>query len=126
LGEENPLTLSGLMVKYAHGNLASRHDNRWFLLGDVGMKINRTQALGLIKTFKGQYFGVTFVKKNGDVRQMNARLGVKKGVTGEGMKYDPAAKQLITAFDQQKKDFRMINLKTLSKLTIAGSTYEVQ
>jgi hypothetical protein len=47
-------------------------------------------------------------------------------VTGEGMKYDPAAKQLITAFDQQKKDFRMINLKTLSKLTIAGSTYEVQ
>ena len=120
------MTLSGLMVKYKDENSADCRTNRWFLLGDVGMKINRTQALGLIKTFKGQYFGVTFVKKNGEIRQMNARLGVKKGVTGEGMKYDPATKQLLTAFDQKKNDFRMINLKTLSKLTIAGSTYEVK
>lgn len=89
------------------------------------MKINKEQALNLIKSSKGRVFGVTFVKKNGDVRDMGARLGVKKGVTGAGMKYNPADHDLITAFDMTKKNFRMINLQTLQRLTLDKETYEI-
>ena len=56
---------------------------------------------------------------------MNARLGVKKGVTGAGMKYNPAEHDLITAFDVVKDNFRMINVRTLQRLTLEGETYEI-
>jgi hypothetical protein len=89
------------------------------------MKISRTAAQTLIRRSKGKFFGVTFVKKNGEVREMNARLGVKKGVTGAGMKYNPAEHDLITAFDVAKNNFRMINVRTLQRLSLEGQTYEI-
>jgi hypothetical protein len=89
------------------------------------MKISKEQALKLIKASGGKTFGVTFTKKNGEERKMNARLGVKKGVTGVGMKYNPAEHNLITAFDMHKENFRMINLATMSRLSTKKKTYEI-
>lgn len=68
-----------------------------------------------IKSTKGKIFSATFIKKDGSVRRMNARLGVSKGVKGTGMKYDPVKKGLITVFDLKKNAHRMINLKTLQE-----------
>ena len=48
-------------------------------------------------------FTVTFVKKDGSIRVMNARRGVKKGVKGVGMSYDPTQKDLVVVFDMQKE-----------------------
>lgn len=36
----------------------------------------------------GKFFTVTFIKKDGTIRKMNARLGVTKGLTGKGMAYN--------------------------------------
>ena len=47
---------------------------------------------------------------------MTARLGVRKGVTGEGLKYDPESRQLMTVYDMQKRGHRMVNTETLSRL----------
>lgn len=89
------------------------------------MKINREQAASLIRNSKGKFFGVQFIKKNGEVRDMNARLGVKKGVTGKGLKYNPAEHDLITAFDMVKQNFRMINIATITKLSCGTIEYDV-
>lgn len=38
----------------------------------------------LIKSTKGKFFVITFIKANGDLRRMTARTGVKKGLSGVG------------------------------------------
>lgn len=90
------------------------------------MLIDKNTAIQMIKDSKGKIFGVTFVKRTtGDIRTMSARLGVSKGVTGEGLKYDPESKQLMTVYDMHKKQYRMLNTETLSQLNIKGQTYSI-
>jgi WYL_2, Sm-like SH3 beta-barrel fold len=74
----------------------------------------------------GQMFSVKFKKKDGSIRDMVARLGVKKGVKGVGLNFNPSDYNLITAFDMQKKEFRMISINTLTQLKVDGKTFEVE
>jgi hypothetical protein len=64
----------------------------------------------------GRIFSVTFIKKDGTVRRMAARLGVRKGVKGVGLKFDPSERGLMVVFDMHKREFRMINLNTIIEL----------
>ena len=87
----------------------------------------RLSALALKKVLgDGKVFTVVFVKKDGSIRKMNARLGVKKGVKGVGMSFDPYSKNLLPVYDMQKKGFRMINADTLIKITHKGVTYNLE
>ena len=84
------------------------------------------QAAGtLIKRSGGAIFTARFVNKNGEVRDMNARLHVSKYVTGAGRSYNPADYGLIGVFDMQKDAHRMINLKTLLELKLGGLHYVI-
>jgi len=67
----------------------------------------------VIQETKGKYFSVVFTKKDGSTRRMTARLGVKKGINGKGMSYDPNEKDLMVVWDAQKNDYRMVNLSTI-------------
>lgn len=67
----------------------------------------------VIEETKGKYFSVVFTKKDGSTRRMTARLGVKKGVNGKGMSYDPNERDLMVVWDAQKNDYRMVNLATI-------------
>ena len=87
--------------------------------------VNRYEVKDLIKTSKGRFFTVIFTKKNGETREMNCRLGVKKGLTGEGMKYNPSDYNLMVVYDAQKKDYRMIKLTTVKSLVIDKKFYTV-
>jgi len=90
------------------------------------VQINKEMAIQMIKNNQGKIFGVTFVKRTtGDVRNMSARIGVSKGITGEGLKYDPESKQLLTVYDMHKNQYRMLNIETLSRLTMRGHTYSI-
>ena len=91
------------------------------------MKISKVKAIDMIRGSKGKVFGVTFTKRtNGEERKMNARLGVKKGVTGEGLKFNPKAYALIPVYEMPKQQFRMINLEGLTQLNLEGKKYEVE
>ena len=68
----------------------------------------------VIKETNGKYFSVVFTKKDGSARRMTARIGVRKGVNGKEMSYDPQSKGLVVVWDVQKEDFRMINLSTIT------------
>jgi len=88
--------------------------------------IDKETAIQMIKYSKGKIFGVTFVKRTtGDIRNMSARLGVSKSVTGEGLRYDPESKQLMTVYDMHKKQYRMLNTETLYKLNMKGHEYSI-
>ena len=50
-----------------------------------------TKVLEEIQTANNTIFSVEFIKKDGSVRNMTARLHVKKGVKGTGMSYNPIA-----------------------------------
>jgi hypothetical protein len=92
------------------------------------MQITLSEAVQKIEEAKesGRVFGVTFVKRtDGSVRDMNCRGGVKKGVTGQGMKYDPESKNLVTVFDMQNGEFRHINQDTITRVTMNGVTFTV-
>jgi len=74
----------------------------------------------MIKSTNGRFFSVCFVKKDGTVRKMTARLGVRKGINGKGMAYNPSERDLMVVWDTGKKDFRMVNLKTISTIKFKG------
>jgi hypothetical protein len=79
----------------------------------------------LIASSQGRFFTATFVKKNGETRVMNARIGVKSHSAG-GTPSTAAHEQYMTVFDAKINAYRTLNLETISKLKINGVTFEVQ
>jgi len=78
-------------------------------------------AIDVIRKSKGKFFTVVFTKRTtGEVRKMNCRTGVSKGVTGIGKAYDPEEKGLVTVWDTQAKNFRSINLEGIITVTSQG------
>jgi len=78
------------------------------------------QIAELIKGTKGKFFSVEFVKKDGSTRKMTARLGVRKGINGKGLAFNPAEKDLMVVWATDKKNYRFINLKTITALKVNG------
>lgn len=76
-----------------------------------------TEALvtPVIKRTVGQkIFKAKFVKKNGEVREMNCKLGVKKHLKG-GINVNNHIRYL-TVFDMASGGYRNINLNTLVEI----------
>ena len=88
-------------------------------------EIDKETAKELIFGTKGKFFTVTFIKKDGSERVMNARLGVKKYLRGGELKYDPAEFNYITVYDMGAKGYRMVNANTIQNLKIGKNEYVV-
>jgi hypothetical protein len=95
--------------------------------------MNLTVEQFIEATNNGQIFTVEFIKRsNNEIRKMNCRRGVAKGVKGVGLKFDPSEKNLLTVYDMQainngadeKGAFRMVNLDSLISLRMNGSVYK--
>jgi hypothetical protein len=86
-------------------------------------EIDKETAKQLIFDTKGKFFTVTFIKKDGSERVMNARLGVKKYLKGGTLKYDPAEFNYITVYDMGAKGYRTVNANTIQKLKIGKNEY---
>lgn len=72
----------------------------------------------------GTIFSCKFVKRTtGEERLMVCRLGVSKGVTGAGAKFDALEKALIRVYDMQKDGWRSIPLDAIIEITIRGNKY---
>ena len=86
--------------------------------------INRSEIEQMISNLaNGTIYSVSFIKKDGTIRIMNARRGVKKGVKGVGMSYNPTEKDLVVVFDMQKEAFRMINAETILEIKAEKKVY---
>ena len=71
----------------------------------------------------GKIFNVTFIKKNGAIRRFNARLGVRKGVSGKGLSYNPADRNYLVVFSMDDDGFRTIDLSNVIRLKANGQVY---
>ena len=88
-------------------------------------KINRSDILNLLKDNRSEIFSVVFLKKNGELRPMTCRFGVKKHLKGGNLAFNPLERNLLVVFDMQKEGYRMINLETLMLITMKGVQYHV-
>lgn len=86
---------------------------------------------------KGAIFTVTFVKKNGEVREMNCRKGVVCGLVPNARPkapnpsnivtvYDMKIAQTLTENDPKGKAYRNINTDTVLKIKAEGQVFEVR
>lgn len=71
----------------------------------------------------GKIFNVTFLKANGELRRMNARLGVKKNLKGTGLKYDPVARGNLIVYSMQDQGYRTIKLSNILRIKCNGNVY---
>jgi len=69
---------------------------------------------------KGNFFRACFVKKDGTVREMTARFGVKKHLKGGELTYNPEERGYIVVFDVEKEQYRTINMEKLIFLRYNG------
>ena len=88
-------------------------------------KIKRRDILNLLKENSNEIFSVVFLKKNGEIRPMTCRFGVKKHLKGGKLSFNPLEKNLLVVFDMQKEGYRMINLETLMTINMKGVEYNV-
>jgi len=108
--------------------------------------ITQPKAAEMIRQSGGKLFSVEFIKrKDGSRRRMVARTGVRKGVTGEGPKFNPADHYLLTVHEfvtqpettrdaasgqfigggNMATQFRSVPIDGIVRLRIAGTTYNV-
>ena len=71
----------------------------------------------------GNFFTVHFRKKDGTVRVMNCRGGVKKHLTGGGRAWNPESKGMVFVWDTASKGYRTLNTKTATFAAIDGKEY---
>ena len=88
------------------------------------MQVSRYKVDEVIKSTHGKIFSCEFVKKDGSLRKMVARLGVAKNLKG-GKNGAGVNNALITVYDMAVGGYRMINLETLKSLKVARVAYEV-
>lgn len=84
-----------------------------------------------IKEANGQFFGVTFIKKDGTVRVMTCRTGVAKHVKGVGLAYNPKVYGLLPVWEKQTdaggdETYRMVRVSAVTRLTVGGKEYHFE
>jgi hypothetical protein len=72
---------------------------------------------------KGNFFRACFLKKDGTVREMTARFGVKKHLKGGELSYNPEDFNYVVVFDVDKQAYRTINMDKLIFLRYNGKEF---
>ena len=110
-GTSNNRINSSEGVLYAEiAALALGSNNRYISLSD-GTSNNRIIGLG-------------FFKKDGTFRTGAFRRGVVKGITGEGLKFNPKDYNLITLYDMNAKGYRNVPIDRLKYIKALGQTID--
>ena len=88
------------------------------------LQVSKFKTLAIIEATRGKVFSCSFVKKDGSIRKMVARLGVHKNLKG-GRSAAGIHNNYITVYDMVKGAYRMINLETIITLRANRQSYEV-
>jgi hypothetical protein len=82
------------------------------------------KAFDILKSMGKKKFEVLFIKRTtGEARRMACQYGVKKNITGKGMRYDPKNRNLSVVFDLEKDSYRMINVEGLISIKQGSREY---
>lgn len=75
--------------------------------------ISRQKLVSLIKNTRGKMMSIVFRKKDGTVRLINTVTGVRKNITGSGLKYNPDDYGYLILYDLKKRAYRTVNIDTI-------------
>ena len=121
LSPPKPTTLAGLFKKKIGGVVSKIGEG----LAELGRKIryrsiSREDAVKWIKSdSRDRVFAVDFIKRTtGGKRHMVCRYGVRIGLKGVGLAFDPDAYQLIVVWDVEIRKYRMINIPGMRGILI--------
>ena len=70
----------------------------------------------------GRFFSVTFRKKDGTIRKMVARRGVKRNLQGNP-RYNPADYNLLTVWSVSDNGYRNISMSSILEVKANGLTF---
>jgi len=87
--------------------------------------IAKNSVKAFIRVTDGQFFRMTYQKKDGSIRNLTVRTGVSKGVTGAGRKYDADDYGLVTVWEVNG-GFKAIKPENILELSFQGKTYLVK
>ena len=81
--------------------------------------MNTLERRQLIESTNGGIFSARFLKKSGELREINCRLKVRKHLRG-GVSTTSHKENLITVWDLKAEGYRNINLETLLLVKFGG------
>lgn len=84
----------------------------------------RNNLKQFVENTNGKIFSVNFRKKDGSMREMVCRTGVKKHLKG-GESTIAGKENLVSVYDVQAEGYRCINLDTVTKVKYAGEEYVI-
>lgn len=74
----------------------------------------------------GKIFSATFVKKDGTVRKIRARLGVTKALKGGELTYNPSEHNNLIVFDLEKQAYRTIKFDMLLEIKYCKTEWKYE
>lgn len=88
--------------------------------------MTRSEAVALIRNSGGKFFSVRVRKRDGQIRVMNGRLNVKKGLAGGEPAYDFGDHDLIPYYDLHAPgNRRCINIPGILAISVGGVWVDV-
>lgn len=87
--------------------------------------ISREDLIKILKGTRGKILTIAYRKKDGTLRLLNAMTGVRKNITGAGLKYDPEKYGYIILYDLKKKGYRTVNINTVGDVKMDKQVYTV-
>jgi hypothetical protein len=90
------------------------------------VKVDREKLYKLMLDQNGRFFSVVFRKKDGSLRIMNGRLGVKKYLRGGVNKVSRYDTPYITVFECISLGYRTANLQTITKVMANNTIYTIK
>ena len=89
--------------------------------------LSRNKLQTFIQSLNGKFFTVQFTKKDGTLRYMTARTGVKKGVNGRGTYSHTrdVTRSNLTVWDTAKLAFRAVPLDRTHSIKANGQTFVI-
>lgn len=87
-------------------------------------KIEIVKTINKVST-NGKIFGVEFIKKDGSIRRMSCRLGVRKHQVG-GKNTTNHIPKYLTVFSQNDDNYRNVNIETITEIKGCGKVFKFE
>jgi len=86
--------------------------------------LSREQLAGKILDSKGKFFRVSFIKKDGSLRELNGRVGVVAHLKGGATLVDKD--KFLVVYDVVNNGYRSVNKETIKEVAFGGEVFGVE
>lgn len=87
--------------------------------------LHRVNLAKFLAAQMGKFVGVDFVKKDGEVRSLNGRLGVRKHLAGGVNVVEAVDRPYLVVYDVKNVGYRTVNLATVDTVRAQSCVYSV-